>query len=459
MSRRIEMPMTTLQSAASSAAPGVRRAGLRLYLLAMIVFEVAAYRSGRSTVLIVALAVAIAFVARGVWLRRPVTRVHAAAALLCLLVAGLAYAWGHSHVAFVAIAVSGPVLVLPVGSRPEPEEAAWIASLVQESRGDPLAPFALNSSKSYFYNAGRTAAIGYRTRAGIAVVSGDPVGHPPAFGGLLSDFARFASDRGWRVAVLAASENTARLWRSGGPGRTPMRSVCIGCDVVVDVGHFSLVGRRFRNLRQAVHRSRNAGVTTEIVAERDLSSEVRNQLLDIVAHTRSGHQRRGFSMILDHLLDGTYPGMMLVIARDRDMQPVGFQRYATARHGEEWSLDVPWRSPRAPNGTDERMAVDVIDHVRETGGTSVSLAFAPFPDLLGPNGTARWQSAVRMALRLGNSVIALESLYRYLDKFHAGADRRFVLFKLRYLVPAAWAMLTFEFVPHREYGAGRSTRP
>lgn len=450
--------MTTLQSAASSAAPGVQRAGLRLYLLAMIAFEIAAYRSGRGTVLIVALAVAIAFVARGVWLRRPMTRIHAAAALLCLLVAGLAYAGEHSHIAFVAIAVSGPVLVLPVGSRPEPEEEDRIASLVQESSGDPLAPFALNSSKSYFYNAGRSAAIGYRARAGIAVVSGDPVGHSPAFDDLLSDFARFASDRGWRVAVLGASEHTARLWQSGGRGRPRMRSVCIGCDVIVDVGHFTLVGRRFRNLRQAVHRSQNAGVTTEIIAERDLSSEVRNQLLEIVSQTRSGHQRRGFSMILDHLLDGTYPNMMIVIARDRDMIPVGFQRYGLADHGDEWSLDVPWRSPRAPNGTDERMAVDVIDHVRRAGGTSVSLAFAPFPDLLGPNGTARWQSAVRMGLRLGNSIIALESLYRYLDKFHAGADRRFVLFRLRYLLPAAFAMLTFEFVPHREYSAGRSSR-
>ncbi|SNV24329.1 lysyl-tRNA synthetase [Rhodococcus rhodochrous] len=451
--------MTTLQTAAASATPGVQRMGLRLYLLAMIVLEIAAFRSGRDTKLIVALAVAIAFVARGVWLRRPVTRMHAVAALLCLLVAGFAYAWGHSHVAFVAIAVSGPVLVLPVGSRPEPEEEERIASLVRESSGDPLAPFALNSTKSYFYNSGRTAAIGYRTRAGIAVVSGDPVGHPPAFDNLLSDFTRFASDRGWRVAVLGAGENTVRLWQSGGRGRPRLRSVCIGCDVIVDVGHFTLVGRRFRNLRQAVHRAENAGVTTEIVAERDLSPEVRSQLLDIVAHTRSGHQRRGFSMILDHLLDGTYPDMMIVIARDRDMVPVGFQRYGLADHGEEWSLDVPWRSPRAPNGTDERMAVAVIDHVRSIGGTSVSLAFAPFPDLLGPNGTGRWRSGVRMVLRLGDSIIALESLYRYLDKFHAGTDRRFVLFKLRYLLPAAFAMLTFEFVPHREYSARRDDRP
>ncbi|WP_240954837.1 phosphatidylglycerol lysyltransferase domain-containing protein [Rhodococcus sp. 105337] len=445
--------MTTLQSAASSATPGVQRVGLRLYLLAMILVEISAYRTGRGTALIVALAVAIAFVARGVWLRRPVTRMHAAAALLCLLVAGLAYAWGHSHVAFVAIAVSGPVLVLPVASKPEPEEEGRIASLVRESSGDPLAPFALNSTKSYFYNSGRTAAIGYRTRAGIAVVSGDPVGHAPAFDNLLSDFSHFAADRGWRVAVLGASETTARLWQAGGRGRPRLRSVCIGCDVVVDVGHFSLVGRRFRNLRQAVHRSQNAGVTTEIVAERDLSPEVRSQLLEIVSHARSGHQRRGFSMILDHLLDGTYPDMMIVIARDRDMVPVGFQRYGLAHHGDEWSLDVPWRSPRAPNGTDERMAVEVIDHVRSAGGTSVSLAFAPFPDLLGPNGTGRWRAAVRLVFRLGDSVIALESLYRYLDKFHAGADRRFVLFKLRYLLPAAFAMLTFEFVPHREYSA------
>lgn len=451
--------MTTLQPTRSWSGPTARRAGLGLYLVAVTAVVVSTPAPGAGTGTSAAI-VAVACIARGLHLHRPVTSVHTATALACLLAARLVDDLGGApRAAFALTVVSGWVLVRATGSVPHPEQHPRIEALVQRSVGDPLAPFALNSSKSYFVNAAGTAAIAYRTRAGIAVVSGDPVGDPGAFADLLGRFTNYATGRGWRVAVLAASEDLTRLWQTPAPGRGPWRAVCIGRDVVVDVDHFTLAGRRFRNLRQAVQRSHNAGVHTEIVAERDLSPTLRRQLLAIVAGTRAGHQRRGFSMILDHLLDGTRPDTMIVVARDRSGRPVGFQRYGTAQHGNEWSLDVPWRSLHAPNGTDERMIVDVLDHVRRRGGTSVSLAFAPFPALFAPADAARWQPAARAALRLAHSVVALESLYRYLDKFHAAAGRRFVLFRLRCLLPTLVAVLTFEFVAHREHGPAAPPRP
>ncbi|MFF0284310.1 bifunctional lysylphosphatidylglycerol flippase/synthetase MprF [Rhodococcus aetherivorans] len=447
--------MTTLHPTVSPAGTTTRWAALGLYLVAVVAFGISAYRSSSDPAWAFALALAIGLIARGMRLHRPVVPAHLTVSITSLLVARLAYADGHPHIGFALIAVSGLALVRPVGSVPQPDEHTRIFALVQQSTDDPLAPFTLNSAKSYFYNAAGTAAIAYRARAGIAVVSGDPVGHGDAFEDLLTQFVAFATSRGWRVAVLAASEHTTRLWRAGAGGRAPLRAVGIGCDVVVDVTRFSLRGREFRNLRQAVQRSRNAGVSTEIIAERDLPATVRRDLIGITSEARTGHQRRGFSMILDHLLDGMHPGMMVVVARDRHGHPVGFQRYGTAHHGREWSLDVPWRSTRAPNGTDERMIVDVIDHVGRGGGTSVSLAFAPFPQLFSPTGSGTRRRALRRVLRLGSAVIALESLYRYLDKFHAPAGQRFALFGISYVLPAVFAMLTFEFVPHREHSPHR----
>lgn len=450
--------MTTLQPTASWAERTAQHTGLGVYLLGIVAFGVSASRSETGTGWVVAVVIAVGLTARGATLHRPLTPTHVTAAIVSLLLACLGYADGRPHLGFVLVVVSGWVLVWPVPSVPQPEEYPRIEALVQRTAGDPLAPFALNSAKSYFFDPSGTAAIAYRTRAGIAVVSGDPIGDARAFGNLPTRFTTFAEARGWRVSVLAASEHTARLWQNRVDGRSPLRAVDIGCDVVVDVTRFSLDGRRFRNLRQAVQRSRNAGVSTEILSERDVSAALRGQLFEIVAETRGGHQRRGFSMILDHLLDGVLPGMMIVVARDRHGRPVGFQRYGTAHHKNEWSLDVPWRSARAPNGTDERMVVDVVEHVRRRGGTSVSLAFAPFPRLFSDTGTGVRQRMLRTTLRLGSSVIALESLYRYLHKFHAAAGRRYVLFGPRYVVPAAYAMLASEFVPHREHSPRRDSR-
>ena len=51
---------------------------------------------------------------------------------------------------------------------------------------------------------------------------------------------------------------------------TSLRAIPIGRDVVIDVADFEMTGRKFRNLRQAVKRTHNRGITTEIIREQDL---------------------------------------------------------------------------------------------------------------------------------------------------------------------------------------------
>jgi lysylphosphatidylglycerol synthetase-like protein (DUF2156 family) len=69
------------------------------------------------------------------------------------------------------VAGSGFVLMWPTTARPQPELLWRVWALVSATQGDPLAPFAMHSGKSYHFNAEKTAAIAYRTRLGFAVVS------------------------------------------------------------------------------------------------------------------------------------------------------------------------------------------------------------------------------------------------------------------------------------------------
>ena len=167
------------------------------------------------------------------------------------------------------VAGSGLALMWPTTAQPQPELLEQVWALVNATRGDPLAPFAMHSSKSYHFNTDKSAAIAYRTRLGFAVVSGDPIGDVTQFDDLVADFVRMCRSRGWQIIVLAGGERHLGLWRNETVGQ-PMLAVPIGRDVVVDVRHFTLKGRRFRNLRQAVQRTHNCGVTTEIVDEQEL---------------------------------------------------------------------------------------------------------------------------------------------------------------------------------------------
>ena len=391
-----------------------------------------------------ALALAIFFLVRGLYLRRPLTRSHITATVALLVIARLGYDAQRGIIGFAALALSGAALVMPKASRTTPEDRQRMFVLIEQTSDDALAPFVLHSAKSFFFNAAGTAALGYRARLGIAVVAGDPVGDAHHFPDLIEEFIAFARQSGWRVAVLAAGESCAPLWQ-----RHRLRAIPIGRDVVIDVASFTLQGREFRNLRQAVQRTRNAGVTTEVVPEGELGPDLKAELMAIVDAVGGGHQNRGFSMILDHLLDGRHPGILVALARDARGKPVAFHRYASAGGGRMLTLDVPWRSPDAPNGVDERLSVDMVAYGREHGAQKVSLAFAAFPEIFDDRQRSLGKKLVYLATHALDPVIAIEALYRFVRKFRALDGQRFAVIKLRQIGWVLFAFLLLEFVPHR----------
>ncbi|QIS12113.1 bifunctional lysylphosphatidylglycerol flippase/synthetase MprF [Nocardia arthritidis] len=445
--------LTAYRETAFTTAPVVRpilMTGLLAVSLILVYSAVRAMHEGVNHSWFVAASLAGVFIARGLHLHRPITLPHLTVAVFVLAFANVAYRAEHPGVGFVLLASTGLILMLPQSSKPEPQQLYRVAALVDRTEGDPLAPFAMHSSKTYFFNSQSTAAIAYRARFGIAVVAGDPIGNRGDFAELISDFSEFAMSHGWRIAVLGASPEISELWRYRALEHRGLHPVPIGRDVVIEVAKFDMVGRKFRNLRQAVSRTKNFGVRTEVIHESALPDQLRADLLGIVDEWHAGRQSRGFSMILDHLLDGRNPNMLVVLARDADGRVVGFQRYGVSGGGRELSLDVPWRRKDAPNGLDERMVVDLVDYAREQKIERISLAFAAFPELFADKQRSRTAQLMYLLVHLGDPLIRLESLYRYLRKFHALSSQRYALIRWREVVIAAAAMLTLEFVPHRK---------
>ena len=392
----------------------------------------------------------VALMARGIFLGRPVTAAHATAALVVLL-AGLGlHVLSFDLLGNVLVAGAGFVLMWPTTSHRRPDDLPRIWRLVNATDGDPLAPFAMQSLKCYYYNADETAAIAYRTRIGFAVVSGDPIGDDSRFPQLVADFVAMCHSHGWRIMVLGCSERRMPLWRSPAVVDQTMRRVPIGNDVVIDVRNFDMVGRKYRNLRQAVQRTHNFGITTEVIAEQDIDDALQAELAQVLYASHSGARtERGYSMILDGALERRHPGIQLIIARDRSGRVQGFHRYATAGGGRNVTLDVPWRRPGAPNGIDERLTVDMIYEAKAAGGQRVSLAFAAFPEIFNNKNRGLLQSLIYTAIHLLDPMIALESLYRYLRKFHSLGQRRYVLLSSRHILPAVVVLLSLEFMPRR----------
>ena len=395
---------------------------------------------------------AVALIARGIFLGRPVTAAHAWLALVAVLAGLGAHVLVFDLLGNLLIASAGAVLMWPTTAQPNPADLPRIWALVNATESDPLAPFAMQHLKCFHFTADRAAGIAYRTRMGYAVVSGDPIGDETRFTELVADFAAMCHTRGWRLVVLGCSQRRLDLWADAIVLGQRLQAVPIGRDVVIDVTTFDMGGRRYRNLRQAVQRTQNLGITTEVVSEQGLDGRLLAELAEVLLASPSGARtERGFSMCLDGALEGRYPGVQLIVARDKLGRVQGFHRYVTAGHGSEVSLDVPWRRRGAPNGIDERLSVDMIAWARDHGAQRLSLAFAAFPEIFNDKNRGRISSLIYTAIHLGDALIALESLYRYLRKFHALGDRRYVMASLTQLLPLLVVLLSLEFMPRRRH--------
>ena len=389
-----------------------------------------------------AVGVAMLLVARAVALGRAFLGRHLAASVALLIAARAADTGEHVLLSWTAVAAAGAVAGLP--RRPPPPAEAGdrrhVWALVDGTSGDTLAPFVLRTDKTYIFSPDRRAAVAYRVKLGTAVASGDPVGEPSSYPDAVDAFVTHADEQGWRVAVLGAGPRSLSLWRQHG-----LWALSIGRDVRIDVASFSLEGRRFRNLRQAVQRSRNAGVTADIVGERDLTDELRAELSDVMTAAGKGNQTRGFAMILDEPLTGVHPGMLIAYARNASGQIVAFHRYASADGGRELSLDVPWRRPGAPNGVDERLIVEMVQWGAARGARALSLAFAAFPDVFELKRRSILQQLAYRAVHLLDRFIRLESLYRFVRKFHSFGDERYVALRPIQVIFVAATALSLEF--------------
>lgn len=287
---------------------------------------------------------------------------------------------------------------------------------------DAMAPFTRRQDKSYVFSADGRAVIGYRVVFGVCLAGPGPVGDPASHDAALAAWIERCDARGWFPAMIAATDDTRARTRMH-----RMHGIRIGDEVTVPVAGFQLEQPSMRNVRQAVKRTRNAGVSVTVARESELTPREREALGAVLADWQRGHGEQGFAMTLDRMLAGTYAEALVFVAH-HEGRPVGFQRYLPCRDGLSLSLDVMPRLRRAPNGVNERLIVEAIEYAAQHGGHELSLNFAAFRTVFEGQPTLS-NRALRRVVHLLDRFINVESLYRFNAKFHPSWAPRHVLFR------------------------------
>ena len=183
-----------------------------------------------------------------------------------------------------------------------------VRPMCDRADGDTLDPFAMREDKAYVFSADGTAGLAYRYINGIGLASADPFGNPDAYAEVIAAFIDRCDANGWRPASLGVRHDRLALWQAAG-----LRAHYLGDEAIVDVESFTLEGRAMRPVRQAANRTKNHGITTEIMREGELNPDLRAALQGMAERHRNGEPERGFSMALDGLLVGPRPA----VPRDR----------------------------------------------------------------------------------------------------------------------------------------------
>src|SRR5919201_5767082 len=258
--------------------------------------------------------------------------------------------------------------------------APWRYRYAQESRErdlsrdlvaawgvDTLAPFVLRGDKSYFFDADERAFLAYKVVGGVAIVSGDPIGPPGRFSALVGSFLEFAHRRGWRVAILGASERALDLYSAHG-----LHALYHGDEAVIETHSFSLAGRPIRKVRQSVHRLQRAGYRAEILKPSEVDDELRGELEDVARAWRGDQPERGFVMALDALFRLDDEHALFVVGKGPDGRAAGFLHFAVCRRGSALSLSSMPRLRSTPNGFNEWLVVEAPEWAHTNGFERVS---------------------------------------------------------------------------------------
>ena len=296
-------------------------------------------------------------------------------------------------------------------------------ALVRAYGRDTLAFFKLRRDTDHFFSPDRRAFLAYRIENGVLVMSGDPVGHPDAFPGLLEAVCTFADLQGLKLGAVGVGHELLGLYENAG-----LQSLYIGDEAIVDTATFTLEGRSIRKVRQSVNRLESAGYTVTLERADRIEDETVAALERVSLAWRGNAPERGFSMAMDSLTAEQHDDTIVVLAHDATGTVRGFLHFVPTYGRNAMSLSHMRRDRDTPNGLTEFLIVRAIALLEERGVDEISLNFSAFARILRrPSGTS--ERLLGRVVSLANPFFQIESLYRFNAKFGPRWVPRYLLYE------------------------------
>jgi lysyl-tRNA synthetase class 2 len=323
------------------------------------------------------------------------------------------------------------------------KEHSRALELVRRYGSDSVAYFNVREDKNLFFH-NDCIFLAYRTIAGVAVISGDPVGPRELVPVIMKEFQKHCFERGMRIASLGARNEYLHMYHQAG-----LKAVCIGEEAVVNLDEFSLEGRKVKTLRHSVTKLTKMGINMEFQYNAGIPGHLKHELAEISAEWREGSPETGFAMGLGRLLHSEDENCLLGVAYDRDGKAIGFLYMVPMYPHIGYSLDIIRTRLEVTNGLVEFMIAKTAQYLKEKGYRVMTLHVCGLSQLYNeetnPDRPFWGDYFGRMLSYFGVPAI---SVLRFDRKFLPQWKKRFVIFQSLVDIPkVAIAALSAEKVP------------
>lgn len=263
--------------------------------------------------------------------------------------------------------------------------------------------------------------IGYRIKAGCAVVFGDPVCSKDHLPELVNSFHCFCQERGASVVYTATSSTFAAWAHEVFKGS----HIEVAEELLLNPQHDFLESSKGRRLRSKLSHPMKLGIEIQEYLSSD--PEIQRAIEAVATDWLSG--RQGPQIYLAHVdLFGCPEGKRWFYAKLGD-KVIGLLMLNRLEAKEGWVLNLCMATGEAPSGTSELLVLSVLRQLKAEGCSLLTLGVVPrdtLGEIEGFGAMSSW--CARKAYLGAKRYFNLERRKEYWRKFHPQSERAYVVF-------------------------------
>lgn len=281
----------------------------------------------------------------------------------------------------------------------------------------------LGDKRVYFYHDGTENTVFFQmnTYNNKCIIMGDPSGKEADFSLAIQQLIEEADTWGYQPVFYEVSENIVMLLHEFGYDFIKM-----GESAEVDLGTFTISGKRMKGQRALMNRLKKENYTFEVL-QPPFDAAFMQDLRQISDEWLNGRKEKGFSL-------GFYSEQYLqrgpiAVAKNDAGEIVAFANIMPTYTETIGTIDLMRHSPsRASAGTMDFLFINLFDYMKEQGLATFDLGMAPLANV----GTSRksfiQERVAYLVYQFGSHFYSFQGLRDYKDKYASTWTSRYTAY-------------------------------